>query len=100
MFLLCIWVVVKIMAPFLGTYYNTAPRFRVPQKGTLVLTTTHMAGNLKEHCYDGSLKAIKPPEQSEPKETDSTLAMAFYVWVVVKILVPFWGALNIRCRII
>ena len=88
------------MAPFWVPIIIRHLLFRVPQKGTLVLTTTHMAGNLKEQYYDGSLKAIKPPEQSEPKETDSTLAMAFYVWVVVKILVPFWGALNIRCRII
>ena len=28
--------------PFLGPYYNTAPIFRVPQKGTLIWTTTHM----------------------------------------------------------
>ena len=28
--------------PFLGPYYNTAPIISGAQKGTLILTTTHM----------------------------------------------------------
>ena len=28
--------------PFLGSYYNTAPIIKGTQKGTLILTTTHM----------------------------------------------------------
>ena len=34
-----IWVVVKIMVPFLDPYYNTAPNIQGTQKGTRVLTT-------------------------------------------------------------
>ena len=28
--------------PFSDPYYTTAPNFRVPEKGTLILTTTHI----------------------------------------------------------
>ena len=37
-----IWVVVKIMIPFWVRNIIRHLIFRVPQKGTLVLTTTHM----------------------------------------------------------
>ena len=34
-------VIVKIMVPFLGPHYNRHLIFRVPQKGSIILTTTH-----------------------------------------------------------
>ena len=35
-------MVVKIRVPFLVTYYITAPIICGTQKGTIILTTTHM----------------------------------------------------------
>ena len=32
--------------PFLGPYYNTAPNIYGTQKGTIILTTTHMKESL------------------------------------------------------
>ena len=40
--LVAIWVVVKIMAPFLGTLNNRCRIIIGTQKGTIILTTTHM----------------------------------------------------------
>ena len=31
---------------------------------------------------------------------DIYVCVRVYTWVVVKIMVPFWGTLNTRCRII
>ena len=43
---LMIWVVVKIMVPFLGPYCSTALNVWGTQKGTIILTTSHMSYSL------------------------------------------------------
>ena len=40
----CIWVVVKMMRPFLDPYYNTAPNIWGTPKGTIIETSTHIFG--------------------------------------------------------
>ena len=42
--------------PFLGSYYNTAPIIQGTQKGTLILTTTHII-----NCMFGTPKPLSPP---------------------------------------
>ena len=39
-------MVVEIMVPFGGPYYITAPTVSGTQKGTLILTTTHLISGL------------------------------------------------------
>ena len=39
---LCMWVVVKIRVPFWVPIKSTAPIIQGTQKGTLILTTTHV----------------------------------------------------------
>ena len=43
--------------PFLGPYYNTAPNIQGTQKGTLILTTTHMCPKRQGvKCGQGDLQ--------------------------------------------
>ena len=37
-----VWVVVKIIVPFLDSHYNTAPNIKGSQKGAIILATTHI----------------------------------------------------------
>ena len=39
--------------PFLDPYYNTAPNIWGTQKGTIILTTTHMGGEVSCIDYQG-----------------------------------------------
>ena len=43
--------------PFLDLYYNTAPNMRGTQKGTIILTTTHIPG--PKICMREILWALK-----------------------------------------
>ena len=43
----CIWVVVKIKVPFWGTLKNRCHIIIGTQKGTLILTTTHLPHSLE-----------------------------------------------------
>ena len=51
-----LWVVVKIMVPFLGPYYNKAPIVSRTQTGTILLTTTHIVEckrfRIRAYYYD------------------------------------------------
>ena len=62
------WVVVKIMVPFLGPYYNTAPIWGTP-KGILILTTTHTSLGPANPNRESS----KPSAPRSPKDWHQTL---------------------------
>ena len=40
--------------PFLGPFYNTAPRIQGTQKGAIILTTTRMLGTCRWACQLGA----------------------------------------------
>ena len=52
------WVVVKIMVPFWGPSYNTAPSIEGTQKGTLMLTTTHTGVCMEVVRYGAYKKSL------------------------------------------
>ena len=56
----CIWVVVKIKVPFWGTLSNRCRIIIGTQKGTIILTTTHMAlvFGLQGSTIRGSLGSV------------------------------------------
>ena len=71
--------------PFWGSLNNRCRIIIGTQKGTIILTTTHMGCSLDE----GPLfvpKIVRHPHQKELKRHPS---LENYTWVVVKIMVPF-----------
>ena len=38
-----VWVVIKIIVPFLDPYYNTAPSIQGTQKEIILLTSAHIS---------------------------------------------------------
>ena len=65
------WVVVKIMVPFLGTANNRCRTIVGTPKGTLILTTTHILPQILDHPAT-ILNALSGPMDLEsPKQTMS-----------------------------
>ena len=63
-----IWVVVKIMVPFGVPITIRHPLFRVPQKETLILTTTHITSTALPRIQERPLGSVVRNAEQPGKE--------------------------------